>query len=795
MPDKIEITHNSPLSGSKWYKLLADATFEAIFLTQKGICIKANASAYKMLGYAPGEIEGIFGSDLAAPASRELVRKNMLAGYEEPYEALAQRKNGTIFPVEIQGKMLECEGEIYRVTAVRDMTQQNETRAELAKSEQKYRGIFNDSVVAIFVFDMKKKFIDANKAGVELLGYSKEELLNMHIPDVDADPDATKPAHENLRKGGGLVNYIHQLRRKDGRLVTVLNNSIPIKDQQNKVIGLQSTLIDITRLHETEQKLKEAKITAERASAVKSEFLANMSHEIRTPLNGIAGFCSLLRSTELSPEQQEYLSHIEESNFTLTRLIDDIFDFSQFETDDFELSRQTFSLSELLAQIDNYFHLQAKNKGLKFNIKSAAKVPDELTGDTGRLQQVLHNICSNALKFTHQGEINLNVEVVRETDLQIKLKFSVLDTGIGITPEIQKKLFCAFVQGDNTSSKEYSGAGLGLVLAKNIVNAMNGETGMESVPGEGSTFWFIIPFKKEKRNKSKKSTTPITGKIIRVLVFEPDKTERKKLQNVLNDLNYETVCVTNREQVFPTLNEAKKKDSPFHIAILDTAGIQGHSETLSLGNKIKAEQAPGETETAFIFMASAGVECDVKSYRQAGFSAYFHNPIEPELLDQIIQNVLKNHRSRKNRTGPGAKSRQAQHATTEWMQNIPVLLVEDNRLNQKIATSMLQKLGCRVKLAENGVEAIEDLQNTDFDIVFMDCQMPQMDGYEATRVIRQPDSPVRNHSIPIVAMTANDLQRERDKCLDYGMNDYLSKPVSIQQISDMLDKWCHKQEK
>ncbi|MDH3216721.1 MAG: response regulator [Candidatus Krumholzibacteria bacterium] len=635
---------------------------------------------------------------------------------------------------------------------------------------------FNLSLDLLCVANLEGYFTRVNPMFSKTMGYTDAEMLE--VPFVDfVHPDdhgSTLKALEQLSTGAHVVNFQNRYRCKDGTYRWLAWSTPAPAPGSNKLYAVAR---DITEQKQILTELEEAKKAAEAAATAKSEFLANMSHEIRTPLNGIIGMTELLSHTTLSPEQRDFLSMVKDSADSLLRLINDILDFSKIEAGKLELETIDFGLRDCVGKTGQALAVRAAQKGLDLHCRVAPDVPDDLAGDPGRLRQVIVNLVGNAIKFTETGEVTIEAVEESRSNGKICIHFSITDTGIGIARDKQKEIFDAFTQVDTSTTRKFGGTGLGLAITSQLVELMDGRTWLESEIGKGTVFHFTSVFALGEERSRRKPGEIETLVGLPVLVVDDNHTNRRILEEILGNWNMRPILTEGGPAALSEMRRAAGEGEPYRLVLLDC--MMPEMDGFELAERVRQERTLEDAH--MIMMSSAARPDDAERCRQLGIARYLTKPVlQSELWDTILGVV-----------GETAAEEMASRAPatyqTDGRAKLRVLVAEDGVINQKVALGLLRMRGHEATIVGTGRAVLEALERGSFDVVLMDVQMPDLDGFEATALIRERERH-RDRRTPIIAMTAAAMKGDREKCLQAGMDGYIAKPIDPDQLYQTLDE-------
>jgi two-component system sensor histidine kinase/response regulator len=747
----------------------------------------ANAAMCTMLGYTEEELIHMSIIDIHPQEALEHVISEFEAQARGEKKLAPQipclRKDGIIIYTDVTTAKVVLAGRECNVGFFTDITERKKTEEALRKSEHRYRSYIeltnqlawvtnNDGGIVVDIPDWRK-YTGQSYEEIKGLGWSKV----IHPDDVER----VMQVWQQAVKTRSAYEAEYRIRRFDGIYRYFLARGIPVFNQEGTIQEWVGTCIDVTELKKTEENLRGSMKEAEEANRLKSQFLANMSHEIRTPMNAIIGMTGIMLDTNLSDEQREYLRIVKESSYSLLGLLDDILDLSKIEAGRVELENIDFDLRTMVEGVIDNLITRASSKELELACSIDSAVPPFLRGDPARLRQTLINLGGNAIKFTEKGEVVIQVELQAETEEHATLLFSVTDTGIGIPEDKTAKIFESFTQADGSTTRKYGGTGLGLSISKRLVELMQGEIGVESQPGKGSRFWFTVNLEKQKGLKEILPPVVCNPQGCRILVVDDNQTNRTILTKMLESFKCVPQAVESGKKAIQILKQNYNQKDPFDLILLDMQMPEmDGEETLRL-----IQSDPLIKRIPVVILTSIGQRGDTARLEALGAAGYLPKPVkQSQLYDTLITILSKKKAQAESWLDPIITS---DIVSKQKRQEIRLLVAEDNPTNQKLAVTLLKRAGFSVEAVDNGKLVMEALKEKAYDLVFMDVQMPEMDGLEATRAIREMEGE-RQHT-PIIAMTAHVMKGDRERCLEAGMDDYISKPIEPKVMFSAIEKW------
>lgn len=680
--------------------------------------------------------------------------------------------------------------------------ERTEVEAALHENEARIRLIIDTALDAVITTDHTGRITEWNTQAEQVFGWSAFDAIGRDLAETIISPSDRASYRKYVRRllepsDASVPNVLVELigLRRDGQEfpVEIAMRPLPIEGS----LIFSAFIRDITSRKEAERALQgyaqqlesinrqlDAALTeAKAATDAKSSFLATMSHEIRTPMNGVIGMTNLLLDTCLTDEQREYAETVRACGDHLLTILNDILDFSKIEAGKLDLEVIEFDLRLAIDESLDLVAERASSKNLNLACLFHADVPRDLLGDPGRLRQVVMNLTSNAIKFTDSGDVIVEVTVESQSSEEATIRVAVTDTGIGISEEARERLFQSFSQADGSTTRKYGGTGLGLAICKRLVEMMGGTIGVISRVGQGSCFWFTVNLRKQVAGAQDIDPSLVVLEDLRVLIVDEKAINQRSLEQMTRKWGMRPTCVRSGSEALDLLSR-ESADLPFDLALLDMD--MGSTDGVELARAItgRAEGA----RPRLVLLTSLGRRGDAKMAKEAGVAAYLAKPIRDRQLHDCLVAVMTQDRTRSQACPQeGARPLITRHslAETEAKVDLRILLAEDNVVNQKVAVRLFQRLGYRIDVVANGREVVEALSRIRYDVVFMDCQMPEMDGFEATHVIREREQSDR---VPIIAMTANAMQGDRERCLEAGMDDYISKPISVDALAGALDR-------
>jgi two-component system, sensor histidine kinase and response regulator len=754
------------------------------FIDRERRCTFASPALAHCLNVAREDIEGrsieqSFGSANAGKLRPQL--ESTLAGHAQqlrcslvqPDQSVLTLQLSLLPDIDAQGSVVGCQ--LYAM----DVSLAQQAHESAWRSERRLRTIMDQIPVTISYIDAGGHYRYINRAQENWLGKGEAEVVGHHVREVAGEKVwAEIEPNISAALAGHSVPLERQRADRLGNPVWHSGRHVPDINDEGEVVGVYTVFFDTTQralaeqaLRQSEQELRAAKAAAEHASRAKSEFLANMSHEIRTPMNGVLGLTELLLDTPLNAQQRPFLETVQASGESLLSIINDILDFSKIEAGKLEMEKLDFDLYQAVEDVVQLLAPRAHAKRIELACRIDDNLPPAISGDPYRLRQVLTNLLANGLKFTDNGEVVVDVRMAAK-DL---MRISVRDTGIGISAEAKMRLFTPFAQADGSTTRRFGGSGLGLAISRHLVELMGGTIGVDSTPGEGSTFWFTLPLEPAASMPPVAHPGELAGR--RVLVVDDNATNAEILTHHAIAGGMRCDSVSNGANALHALHEAVRNGDPFDMAIVDMKmpGMNG----LELAATVRNDPALGAMR--LVLVTSLHSTDEMARAREVGISAYLSKPVRRQELYRALAQAV----GETPITDTPARS-----AATATRILGRVLMAEDNGVNQFVARNVLKSIGCEFDIVPNGQEALLAVQRGGYDIVLMDCQMPVMDGYAATREIRAWEArQERPRRTPIVALTANALVGDADVCRAAGMDDHLAKPYSRKQLISLMARW------
>jgi PAS domain S-box-containing protein len=773
--------------------LILKSTSEGIFgVDTDGTIVFVNPAACQMLGFGQDELIG--------QPSHALIHHHRPDGSVYPVDECPMhaaytrgevsridnevlwRKDGTELSVEYGATPIVNDGAIVgAVISFTDITERKRAEASSQRSQRLLQSVMDNTNALVYVKDTNGRYLVVNRMWSELLDLPEESVIGRTDGEIfPAHLAARFVENDEMVRRTMTSHSTEETALVNGEERFFLSNKFPLLGEDGKLFGTAGVSAEITEIKRMEAELRRAMAKAEEATRAKSDFLANMSHEIRTPMNAIIGMSELALDTELSAEQREYLQTVLSSAEALLMLINDILDFSKIEAGKLDLDRVGFRLRDTLADATHTLALRAHKKGLELACHVLPDVPDHLIGDPGRLRQVVVNLIGNAVKFTEQGEVVLRVAVERQNDDSTLLHFSVSDTGIGIAEEAQEKVFGAFDQADTSTSRRYGGTGLGLAISRQLVALMDGRIWLESQLGVGTTFHFTA-----RLDVQDPATIPVAAELhqlqgLPVLVVDDNATNRRILEEMLSHWGLKPTTVDSPYKAMKILEQARADGHAFKLLLSDVnmPGLDGYDFVQWV------RKQPDLQSLVAMLLTSARTSGDAARAREINVAALLTKPIKQSTLLDAIGEVMGAQRA-------SLAPPPAEDEPTAASAPMKILLAEDHPPNQQLAVRLLERHGHSVVVANNGLEVLAALEKESFDLVLMDIQMPEMDGFTATEEIRRRESQTGAH-LPIVAMTAHAMKGDAERCLAAGMDDYVAKPIrrktlyqALQRVADL----------
>ncbi len=791
------------------YRAVVEQTGDGICLIDRSTrrLLDSNAALQNLLGYAGPELQLLTVDALTGPdgeASAAWFTRVIEAKRAPPQQQSYLRKDGSRVDVEVSAGVITYGEREVLCCVVRDLSERRKAEDTLRANEARKSAILESALDPILTMDAQGRILEFNPAAERTFGYTQQEILGRTVGETIVPPGLRESQTRHWRRfleteESPLIGKRTEVSalRKDGSEFPVELAITPV-GLPGQPLVFTAHLRDISERKRAEDELQQAKETAETASRAKSQFLAHMSHEIRTPLNGVIGMTDLLLTTELTDRQRQYVNLAKSSGESLAALISDILDFSKIEAGRLELDSIEFDLHLAVEDAIQILAQKAAQKNLELASFVDPGVPAWVRGDADRLRQVLVNLVGNAIKFTHAGTVKVTVAPEPRPDDQSLVRFVVTDSGVGIAPDRLDRLFRSFSQADPSTTRTYGGTGLGLAISKQLVELMGGEIGAESEPGRGSTFWFTARFQQQTAHQPFVSTIDVRGR--RVLIVDDHPFTCDLLRRQFAAWGLEAAIAPDAPRALQLLTEAAARQEPFHVALLGDC-LSG-TNAIDLAREIKSRA--GIKDTALLLSVAMDSVMDSEQLRARGFTDQITRPVrQSQMFDCMMRAIAPDARASPPPTPssaalPPAAGKAGTNPAVRGapnragLRNIRILLAEDNEVNRIVAREILSMAGFECDAVEDGKKAVAAALKRRYDLILMDCQMPEMDGYAATAAIREAEAGGRQVArrpgrIPVIAVTANAVKGDREQCLAAGMDHYISKPLDSQRLITMIE--------
>ncbi|WP_158289961.1 PAS domain-containing hybrid sensor histidine kinase/response regulator [Ramlibacter sp. WS9] len=751
----------------------------------EGTVIYANKGACDTLGYSAEEFVGMplcqIDPTYSPERKREIGKEPRKPGAPLTFQSINRHKDGTILDVEVSLFVARDDKRELSVASFKDITGQKRAEQEKNRQAATLQSLIDSIPDRVFYKDLKGRYLGCNTAFAASVGRPVNEIRGLKSRDVFGNDVAQDMDERHVQVLAELreCSAEYWITYPDGQRVLFETVTSPLWDEQGDPQGILGISRNITERKKIEEGIRRGRETAEEATRMKSDFLANMSHEIRTPMNAIIGLSHLVLKTDLTARQRDYIAKVQTSGQHLLGVINDILDFSKVEAGKLDLESVDFELEKLLDNTGSLISEKCHAKGLELVFEVAPDVPANLVGDSLRLGQVLINYANNAVKFTEKGEIVISVRASERTESDVLLHFRVQDTGIGLTPDQTGRLFQSFSQADTSTTRKFGGTGLGLAISKRLAELMGGDVGVESEFGKGSTFWFSARVGIGSAVQRELMPNPdLRGR--RALVVDDSDHARAVIVDMLQGMTFLTSEVSSGLAAVEEVRRAAALGRPYDVVYLDwrMPGMDGMQTARSIRSLGLA------SPPMFLMVTAHGREEVLKEAENSGIQNVLVKPVSASILFDTTMGVLGGRRAPS--AAAADEGAQADHRLAA-VRGARILLVEDNDINQQVARELLEDCGLVVDVADNGQVALDMVQNAAYDLVFMDMQMPVMDGITSTREIRKLPGFA---GLPIVAMTANAMEQDRRRCMDAGMNDFLVKPIDPNELTSILLRWA-----